>query len=335
MNVISPLGTPELLILTEGGQGSGLGHISRCCSLYWAWQKRCGFSCWLIGDGGEEIEAALGDVQGRRIPWRQQPELLKPWLSRRPFVLIDSYHLSVETYTYLYQHAHTVLCLDDCQQFKYPDAHYLNGALFSERLPYPPGEHLLGSTYLPLRPPFWSAVKKPVKAQVERLFVSFGGGDFQGFTGRLLPLLLDYSETWQIELIIGPFFRERERLLQHRLPRVNYLISPDASAMARAMDRSDLALATAGQTLYELAAWGVPTLAILAADNQKANARAWQEAGLVYYLGEGDDGLERRLEKALNLFDYSRRRQASAAGRKYVDGQGALRVVDWILRQFS
>lgn len=327
--------TSELLILTEGGAKSGLGHISRCNSLYRAWEKRCKQSPWMICEGGAEVDSALIGLQAQRLPWHQQPEVLAPWLIRKPFVLVDSYHLSTETYTYLTQNARAVFCMDDCQQFDYPNAHYINGALFAERLPYPPGQHLLGSAYLPLRPPFWSTAQKTIKPQVEHLLVSFGGGDFQGLTGRLLPLLLAYSADWHIEVVIGPFFSGRPHVLEKVQSRVHYLVSPDAIDMQAAMTRSDLAISTSGQTLYELAVCGVPTLAILAAENQRANLIAWQEAGLVRELGISDAGLEQRLVRALNTTDLSWRQQAAQAGRQHVDGQGALRVVDWILRAFD
>ncbi len=323
---------PELLILTEGGATSGLGHITRCCSLYRAWQKRCQRSPQMICEGDVEIDAVLAGWQAQRLPWREQPEVLTPWLERSPFVLIDSYHLSTQTYAYLRQHARAVFCMDDCQQFHYPNARYINGALFAERLSYPPGQHALGSAYLPLRPPFWSAQPSAIKPQIERLLVTCGGGDVQGLTGRLVTFLLDYSNTWHIEVVMGPFFKGQGHPLPADHPGVSYLHAPEATQMAAAMGRCDLALATAGQTLYELAVCGVPTLAIRAADNQRANLRAWQEVGFVQDLGGIDDTLEQRLLDTLETVDFAWRDRAAQSGRQHVDGQGALRVIDWILR---
>ena len=55
------------------------------------------------------------------------------------------------------------------------------------------------------------------------------------------------------------------------------------------MGQVDLAVSAAGQTLYELAQMGVPTIAIQVADNQKDNIEGWLKAGFIHFAGEWDD----------------------------------------------
>ena len=51
----------------------------------------------------------------------------------------------------------------------------------------------------------------------------------------------------------------------------------------------DLAISASGQTLYELACIGVPTIAIGIIDNQKNNIKNWINQGFIEYAGCWND----------------------------------------------
>jgi len=50
--------------------------------------------------------------------------------------------------------------------------------------------------------------------------------------------------------------------------------------MKRVMAASDMAISAAGQTLYELARIGVPTIATAVVKNQLNNVQGWEKWGL-------------------------------------------------------
>ena len=67
------------------------------------------------------------------------------------------------------------------------------------------------------------------------------------------------------------------------------IYSPDSRQMLEAMESTDLAISSAGQTLYELARVGVPTIAVGVVDNQINNIKNWQKQGFIEFAGFWDD----------------------------------------------
>ena len=89
-----------------------------------------------------------------------------------------------------------------------------------------------------------------------------------------------------------------------------------------------------GQTLYELLRTGTPTIGICIVDNQEMGMKNWKRVGCLEYLGWYDqkhllDRLKRAISKLLMV---NERRKRSRIGRKYLDGKGPSRVIDFLLK---
>src|SRR2546422_523168 len=93
------------------------------------------------------------------------------------------------------------------------------------------------------------------------------------------------------------------------------------------MLRSDLAVTGGGMTVYECLAAGTPVVGVCLADNQRPNIDALSRAGLI-------ESAEPSLEDAIRYLatDSALRRRMSGEGRRRVDGSGAERVADEIVR---
>ena len=95
------------------------------------------------------------------------------------------------------------------------------------------------------------------------------------------------------------------------------------------MEQADLVLSAAGQTLYELACVGSPTVAFQVADNQKGQLEAMEKAKVLINAGPVQDPetFPRGQKCLIRLLNDSLERQEMAdAGQRLVDGQGAYRV---------
>ena len=101
------------------------------------------------------------------------------------------------------------------------------------------------------------------------------------------------------------------------------------------MAGSDIAISAGGQTLYELARMGVPTIAVPVVENQMGNIKAAKKSSLIEYAGwwEEPNILDRLVECIDNLRDRSRREGISVKAQELVDGQGALRVSESVLQK--
>ena len=130
--------------------------------------------------------------------------------------------------------------------------------------------------------------------------------------------------------MIGPFSTpsaELQRVAEQSRRRVSFVRAPDT--LLPLMLEADLAIAAGGQTLYELAATGTPTVALALFENQIASVHALAGAGVVRVgavMPGGPFTAFRRQRDERCCGDFAARRAMSAAGQSLVDGCGPARV---------
>ena len=104
--------------------------------------------------------------------------------------------------------------------------------------------------------------------------------------------------------------------------------------MIQVMHESDLAIASGGQTLYELAKIGTPAIVILVAKNAKDDTFGWAEVGSVSFIGWWDDkNLVKNLENKINLLkSKNKRQQMQNKAKEYINSNGAKILVNSIIK---
>ena len=68
--------------------------------------------------------------------------------------------------------------------------------------------------------------------------------------------------------IIGSSCKDLEAIVQMRSAQIKVILDASSAEMRDAMEQTDLAVASGGVTLYELASIGVPTIAVILVENQ-------------------------------------------------------------------
>jgi len=195
-------------------------------------------------------------------------------------------------------------------------------------------ELLLGTKYLLLRREFlkWKDRKHlSERKKGLRLLVTFGGSDLENLTCRAVRALdFVHSNPLEVEVVIGATYPHRSEL-EALVKKSHFPVSvkTQVTDFSEIMARSDLALSAGGVSCCELAFMGVPTLVIVAADNQRLAAQAIHEKGVGYSLGWWERVREAQIGEALNQLvqDEKGRARISAIQRQLVDGEGAARVV--------
>lgn len=197
----------------------------------------------------------------------------------------------------------------------------------------------LGPRYATLSPECRQPALRKVRPEVTRMLVVLGGADGRGWMPRLLERLDRIPGVFEITAVLGPFFENREKvqetanLLQKK---VTLLFSPET--LVPWIADADLAVSAAGQTLYELACFGCPTVAIQTAPNQGGQLAALVKAGCVRNAGNSNqtDLMDRVEEALLALIHNTNARAAMArAGQALIDGGGADRVARAILEEMG
>lgn len=326
----------RVLIITEGSISVGFGHITRCTSLYQAFEEM-GITPEFIVNGDETVEALLAGKKHRVFNWIKEEERLINLLEGANMVIIDSYLAGLGLYGKISEIAKTAIYIDDNKRVDYPKGIVLNGTIYAEEIGYPEKvetTYLLGVKYIPLRKEFWDAPERKINEVISSVMVTFGGDDYVDMTPRILKLLNSNYPGLIKKVIIGKAFTNAEDIRKLADDQTELIYYPDAAGMKKVMLESDVAISAGGQTLYELARTGTPTVAVAVDDNQLSNLKGWQRAGFVEFAGLWeDDGLGDSILGGLkSLEGIKTRTERSRVGQHFVDGRGSRRIVDLLLR---
>lgn len=313
------------LIITEGGKDVGYGHLTRCKA---------------ISQSLEEIEIKTSIMVGNN----KVIDLIKlrGEIEKYQIVIIDSYLIDEQMYRKITNFRDILFVhVDDNLRLPYQQGIVINGTIGAEKFFRPKRidvEYLLGTQYIPLRKAFWDFPLKSISPIISRALVTFGGEDVRSLTSVIGEWLLNTFKAITLEVVIGERYTNStdiKRLVDN--PKVNTIINPSELEMRKLMMMADIAISAGGQTMYELARTGTPTISIQVADNQTNNVKGWTNEGFCEHAGNwSDKNLLFKLKKCWdNLSQYETRVQRSEIGKNLVDGQGARRIAEVIRKRMG
>ncbi len=311
----------NVVILTEGGRNYGFGHVARCSSIYQAF-KEFNISAKFIINGDKSIDSILQNIDYTISDW------LNLEFSSDDIVIIDSYHAPLEFYQKIAKTASLVIYIDDNNRLEYPEGIVVNGTILASSKRK---DSLYGSKYIPLRQDFWDAKIIDINDEIKNVLITLGGNDLRNLTPKILNLLK--NENFTKKVIIGKNFSNISEIEEFE---DELIYAPGAHQMCEVMGSADLAISAAGQTLYELAGLGVPTIAIGVIDNQIDNIKNWQKQGFIEFAGFWDDDeLEENILAKLELLKSANlRKEKQLKAVSAVDGKGSLRIAKKALNTF-
>jgi len=323
----------KVYILSEAGKNVGFGHLMRMMGIYQAFETKNIIPTFII-NGDQSVEEYLKDIDYKVFNWLDERDRLYDMIKDADIAIIDSYLADEIIYENISKLVKLPVYYDDNNRIEYPKGVIVNGNIHAKELDYPKKAgriYLLGLEYLPLRKEFWDVPEKKVREKVETIMVTFGGDDSRNMTPKVLKILADNHPHVKKNVIIGKGFNNIKEIEEASDENTALIYFPDAQKMKEVMIESDIAISAGGQTLYELARVGVPTIAVIVAENQLRNVTKWQELGFLENAGwwEGIDGvLDNLLNGIERLIDSGVRIDLSNMGRVLVDGQGSRRNIN-------
>lgn len=326
------------LIATEGSSDIGFGHLTRCTSLYQAFDK-IGAATEFIVNGDKAVYDLLKGTNHIVFNWLKELERFYDLLKETEIAIIDSYLADHDIYKRISDSVNVAVYIDDNRRMDYPDGIVVNGTIFAEEMDYPKREgiiYLLGSRYIPMRREFWEIQERKIKKDIEIIMITFGGDDSKNMTPKVLKLLADNHPELTKNVIIGKGFQDINALEKIKDKNTKLIYYPNADGMKNAMVESDIAISAGGQTLYELARVDLPTIAIAVADNQLNNIKGLQKAGFIEYAGwwKEEGVLNNILQKIQLLKNSGSREEKIKIGKKLVDGKGAIRIAEYCIKRY-
>lgn len=315
----------RVLILTEAGKRTGLGHIARCAALSQGIGKECPdakIRFAVCGDGTSKDFFVSHKIDVIENDWRKELKRDLRLLRDYDFVIIDSYMAEKPIYDGISEKTRgRVLMVDDYNRIEYPDGIVVNPSVGAKELRYPKKSgvtYLLGGGYTILRREFWSVPGKHIRNKIKNILITLGGG---GCHDALARKIADFVRC---KFGVTPIFPGAG------VSRIS------AKDMLRLMLKADICISAGGQTTNELAICGVPTIGICFAGNQILNLRGWERAGFLNFAGwYHDKNILRNIGMALTGLNYERRIGMSMAGKSGVRGSGAVKIAQEILSRIS
>jgi len=312
----------KIAIITEGYQGTGYGHLTRCLSIYQAFEEK-GITPLYIANCDEEGKKFIPDVKLLQTNWIEKSELLIDTITDFDIAVIDSYLAPFALYERIYKTVKKAIYIDDYIRLDYPPGIVVNGTIGAENLPYKKDdkhEYLLGIDYMPLRKEFWDVEIPKRPGNIENVLLTFGAQDFKNLTPKVLAFLLKQFSSYGYYIVGG-------RLSADEIEKenVHYYSSVNAIQMLELILKVDLAVSAAGQTTYELARVGLPTVAIGVVDNQKYNLIGWKKSGFIKEeIWVEDSNLFEKVESSII-------KKRNPHIKVFIDGQGARRIPNRVL----
>lgn len=187
---------------------------------------------------------------------------------------------------------------------------------------------LLGPVFALLRPAF-AAVRRTrlpiVHRPARQIVVGFGATDPENLTAVALSALAALGRPFDVTVLLGaaaPYRAEVERLAAH----VGARLAPPDVSVASVLADADLAIGAGGTSAWERCCLGLPTVVLVAADNQRANAEALQGLGAAVVVPRPDSGMLADALAAL-LDDGHALALMAARAAQLCDGYGTRRTL--------
>ncbi|HLD89001.1 MAG TPA: UDP-2,4-diacetamido-2,4,6-trideoxy-beta-L-altropyranose hydrolase [Candidatus Nanoarchaeia archaeon] len=314
----------------------GVGHLMRCLALA---EKINAESIFLLQKTSPEI---IGLIKSKgfgivEINFNNEIEELnkikKLVAVEKPFTLIiDLYNRSQDYFNELRKIPSKLVVIDDFAGIRLDADIIISNNFFANNLNYNNfrGNILLGPKYAFLRKEFENFEERKITKDVKNLLIMFGGADNKNLTTKTLKILRNNGRNKIV--VVGKIFSKIAELKKELKHHKKFELYVDAINISELMKKSDIAISAAGTTMFELAATGTPTLAVAQVEHQKIVAEACEKAGFAINLGD-DEHFQNYLLKYLDELSSSEiRKKLSVSGQKLVDGKGAERVADEIMR---
>lgn len=330
----------------------GFGHLNRCLVLARALRKR-GVICLMFGPEKTGFMSEYFDdfsvwVESEWQNQKQEAEKLIHfcWQQEADFLIIDDYRAAR-----VFQEALVNSKTSWLQFFPpTPDAVLsniavctnpaVNAAQFAKSVMRKETKCLLGLKFATLRNEFQSLAKIPNSNAKPTVLIMFGGGDDRGAIKKSLEATALIKRQMPLDIVVVSGESNPRNLTNQAIAAISgngikYLIQP--SDLKQLYQSANFAIMAAGTSSYEAIACKLPMLLVSIADNQIQQAVTMQELGVAKYLGCLDDldvdtisAAAMQLIKGNNVL-----KQMQIACESVIDGQGAIRLADAILKEIT
>lgn len=299
---------PHIAFRADASASMGAGHLSRCVTLATPLKRlgcRITFICahgspayfpqvYEIADAVIELAHAAGDASAwLSVPPAVDAEATISAIANATvdWLVVDHYGIARGWEELVHAHVEHLMVIDDLA-----DREHVCDVLLDQNLRpdgaeayrdlVPAGTTVLqGPRYALLRDEFTQQRAQHVRTKVNRILVSFGGVDGANGTSAALAALADLDASIAVDVVIGTQHPAYEHILEV-CKRAGYSCHVQTATIADLMDTADLAIGAGGASSWERCIVGLPTVALVMADNQRIIAEELETHGAAVNLGD-------------------------------------------------
>lgn len=327
----------QAVFRADASAAIGGGHVARCLALADALAE-IGWSCRFAVDqqtmmAMPALAASPHDFIRLNGGGPDEAAEIKPSIQNKvDLLIVDHYQRDAKFESACRSWADCILAIDDLADRKH-DADFLLDQTFgrveADYASFVPSNcrMLLGPAYALLRPQF--AQSRPAalarrNADFRRILICMGSSDLHDMTSVALRAVVKSGVAVAVDVVLGSISPNRAAV-EADIAKLgeDIRLHVDVSDMAALMSNADLAIGSSGGISWERCAVGLPTIAIVTADNQRMIAANLSAAGAVRLPGDWTDCSEDRIADAITEFvrhselltDMSRKAAAICDGR--------------------
>ena len=348
-NCSGPGYNSPVLIRVDATKEVALGHLRRCISLACKFKEK-GVNVLFLTASDDFAERFLGksgfnfiSVDSAVNSGNDCDFALKT--AERidaKIIVIDSYEIDEIYRKRLMNSGLFVISIDDIADRYIPSHLIINGNLNAENLRYANAGKVsmcLGIRYLILGPDFWNPGRADDTDNFDNVLITMGGIDHYDLTSKILSVLDKFDFDFDVTAIIGPYYDNLDSIKMQagRMKKKVDLVDSPPSLFPY-MRKCSMAFSAGGQTLYELAALGRPTIGITVWENQAGNvtelSRMGAIIGITYKEGNGFSVMLEKSTRRL-IYEKTERQSLSSISSSLVDGKGAERACKAIFESYK
>jgi len=333
-----------IIFRCDAGPSIGFGHLNRCRELARSLSKN-GEPCMMIGPDKKYSAAKDNYIFNEWLSlnkWESVEEDAKKIISSvkkhsAKMVVLDDYRVN-EVYQLILKKSgikwlqfDTGLLYPLWADYVVNASPEINFYEYKKLIRNKNTKLLLGPKFSILRPEFSGNNLHKKNYTINKILVTFGGGDDRGAILFVLSSLLLELHTVNFLVVSGEYnpgnYKIKDWILKSGRGRVEFLINP--RSIAPLFQSCDLAVMAGGTTIYEAAFFGLPMIIITIAGNQIKQSRAWDASGAAIYLGQLNEvSKDLLVAKILELNNsQSIMTKMGEISSKMVDGKGVYNIV--------
>jgi UDP-2,4-diacetamido-2,4,6-trideoxy-beta-L-altropyranose hydrolase len=337
----------KAVIRADASSYIGYGHIMRCLTLAKELKKEgvnVNFLCredegnliHSIENNNFNVFSLPGDINAGKDA-ELTAQIIADKTGNPDFLIVDHYCLDISWEEFIRPYTGRIMVIDDFINRRHDCDIILNQnfgikAQMYDNLTPQNCRKLTGSSYILLRNQFREIRKriKPHSGKISKIFIFLGGADPTNETEKVIEAvkLIKNHEISYI-VLVGDSNSHRKEIESICASMPDITFCRQIYDVAGLMAETDFAIGAGGSNTWERCCLGLPSMMIIAAENQRILVENLAEEGIIVNAGWYEDVTASTIASMADeiIADKNKLKDMSRKAMEIVDGEGVSRVV--------